>query len=240
MATVDPFAHLERRCRDLIERYLEPIIDAEKHALETERPLPEPDFDSLAAFRLLSHAELEGYFEAKATAAIADLDGDFSRNAVVTNKFAALIFLYLWKQKRQPEWSSTGNDDAETVDFKKLAQEALGYGRQFVADNNGIKENSINTLSALMGYFGDQLDEVLVNELNQYGKKRGDVAHNSWVHNTRTFESAEIEKNRLENILYLTKEFYEKSPEGSASRKRRGFLESIVARVRRVRRFRLA
>ena len=60
-----------------------------------------------------------------------------------------------------------------------------------------------------MGYFSDELDPVLLNELNQYGKKRGDVAHDSWTKNTRTFESAEIEKSRLLTILDLIKKFYE-------------------------------
>ena len=62
----------------------------------------------------------------------------------------------------------------------------------------------------LMGFFGDELDNLLVSELNQYGKRRGDVAHDSWKYNTRTFESAEIEKRRLNTILKLTKDFYEK------------------------------
>lgn len=119
------------------------------------------------------------------------------------------------KKQITKKWQAFGlNDDvsirkSESADFKELAQEALGYGRQFIEANNGIKENSIQILSGLMGYFSDELDPVLLNELNQYGKKRGDVAHDSWTKNTRTFESAEIEKSRLLTILDLIKKFYE-------------------------------
>lgn len=212
MAIIDPFSHLESRCLALVSRYVDPIIRAETHATVNGDPLPEPDFDSLAAFRLLSHAELEGYFEAKAEQAIAALDADFKAGNFMTAQFAALVFLNLWKKKKDPQWNHSGADKDEIGEFKRLAQESLGYARQFIKENNGVKENSISTLSALMGYFASELDQILVSELNQYGKNRGDVAHDSWLRNTRTFEAADIEKSRILNILKLTKQFYETTP----------------------------
>lgn len=214
MTTIDPFNHLETRCCALIARYIDPLIQVEKVAAAAGGQVPIPDFDSMAAFRLLVHAELENYFEDKAAAALERLQDNFSKNAVMTEKLAALIFLHIWKQKKIPSWTAATGDDqairaAELVDFKRMAQEALGYGRQYIKDNNGIKETSIQTMSALMGYFKDELDGVLVTELNQYGKMRGDVAHRSWVNNTRTFLSPQIEKDKLEVILKLTKDFYE-------------------------------
>lgn len=209
------YLHLEVRCNLLIQRFLDPAIAAEQAALQVGIPVPEPNFDDFAAFRLLTHAELEGYFESKALDALSDLDAVFKSGQVMTSKFVALIYLYLWKGKRQPSWPSTEGDDPvsrrqDAAYMKQLAQEALGFGRQFVAANNGIKESSIYVLSAVMGFFPDELDQVLVNELNQYGKKRGDVAHSSWFFNSRTFESADIEKSRLTTILTLTKAYYER------------------------------
>lgn len=211
---VDPFEHLEKRCAHLVKRYLEPAMAAEALALSEGRPLPDPDFDDFAAFRLLTHAELEGYFESKARAALDQLEAEFKADRVVTADFASLIFLLLWKERKQPTWPASAADDPDSREkdvchIKNLAQEALGFGRQFIEANNGVKERSIQTLSALMGYFTDDLDAVLVSELNQYGRKRGDVAHSSWAFNTRTFESAEIEKRRIETILRLTEAFYE-------------------------------
>lgn len=213
---VDPFLLLKSRANELILKYLEPTIFAERKAVEEKQPLPPVDFDNFAAFRLLTHAELEGYFETKAQLALDELDQLFKLGKPATAKFAALIFLYLWKQRQVPAWSDRAGTDsesrkAEERDFKNLAQMAYGYGRQFIKDNNGIKENSIYVLSGLMGYFSDELDEVLVVELNQYGKKRGDVAHESWTKNKRVFDSAEIEKSRLLLILQLTEKFYEQS-----------------------------
>lgn len=201
------FVHLEARCNHLIQRFLDPVIAAERAALQAGQPVPAPDFDDFAAFRLLTHAELEGYFESKALDALAALDGAFKKGQVLTAGYVALIYLYFWKERRQPVWPALPSDDAAYM--KQLAQEALGFGRQFVSANNGIKEASIHVMSAVMGFFPDELDSVLVNELNQYGKKRGDVAHSSWLFNTRTFESADIEKNRLTTILTLTKAYYE-------------------------------
>ncbi|OGB24268.1 MAG: hypothetical protein A3I66_17835 [Burkholderiales bacterium RIFCSPLOWO2_02_FULL_57_36] len=217
MSTLSPFEHLFQRCDELIKKYLDPIIKAEQDALNSSEPVqvPLPDFDSLAAFRLLSHAELEGYFEAKAKETLKILDQDFEAGKIETSKFASLIFLFILKKQIAKKWTATGLGDdasiknAETTDFKDLAQQALGYGRQFIEGNNGVKENSIQVLSALMGYFSDELDPVLLKELNLYGKRRGDVAHDSWKRNTRTFESAEIERTRLLTILDLIKNFYE-------------------------------
>ena len=199
----------------MILKYLEPTIFAERKAVEEKQPLPPVDFDNFAAFRLLTHAELEGYFETKAQLALDELDQLVKLGKPITAKFATLIFLYLWKQRHIPAWTDRAGTDsasrkAEERDFKNLAQMASGYGRQFIKDNNGIKENSIYVLSGLMGYFSDELDEILLVELNQYGKKRGDVAHESWTKNNRVFDGAEIEKSRLLLILDLTEKFYEK------------------------------
>lgn len=204
----DHFVHLEARCNLLIQRFLDPVIASELAALQAGEPFPSPNFDDFAAFRLLTHAELEGYFESMALDALAKLDSAFKIGQVQTSGFVSLIYLYLWRERRQHVWPASLGDDATYI--KQMAQDALGFGRQFVAGNNGIKEASIQVLSALMGFFPDELDSVLVNELNQYGKKRGDVAHSSWLFNTRTFESADIEKSRLTTILSLTKAFYEK------------------------------
>lgn len=202
------FLHLESRCRHLIQRFLDPVIAAETAALQNNQPFPAPDFDDFAAFRLLTHAELEGYFELKVIDALTVLDQAFKQDQVLTAGFVALIYLYLSKERCQPIWPALPSQDKSYA--KQLAQEALGFGRQFVSANNGIKEGSIHVMSGLMGFFPDELDGVLVNELNQYGKNRGDVAHSSWHFNTRTFESADIERNRLIRILELTKAYYER------------------------------
>lgn len=209
------YEHLETRCNDLIHRFLDPAIAAEQTALETGAPVPQPNFDDFAAFRLLTHAELEGYFESKARDSLTNLDAAFKAGQVLTSKFVGVIYLYLWREKRQLSWPLPQGDDPlsrqqDAAYVKQLAQEALGFGRQFVTANNGIKESSMHVLSSIMGFFPDELDQVLINELNQYGKKRGDVAHSSWFFNLRTFESADIEKSRLTTILNLTKAYYER------------------------------
>jgi hypothetical protein len=209
------FASLKKRSNDLIEKYIQPTIEAENAFIKGAGEQPHIDFDSFAAFRLLTHAELEGYFEARATEALNQLDAAFKSDSCCTNKFAALIFLYIWQNNQKFTKTTVFDQEqnsqfAEKPVFKNLAQQALGYGRKFIEENNGIKENSIYILSSLMGYFQDQLDDVLVTELNQYGKRRGDVAHKSWLGNDRIFTSAQEEKDRLLKIIDLIENFYEK------------------------------
>lgn len=219
----DLFVHLNDRCSILLQKYIEPIIQAEDAAVKAGLTLPEPDYDSFAAFRLLVHAELEGYFEQKAKRVLSQLASDFSTGNVGTAKFAGLIALFLWKQAIANPWSDRKGladkelRNQEATDFKNVAQEALGFAGNFISSNNGIKENSIQMLSAIMGVFHDDLDHVLVEELNKLGKKRGDVAHDSWLRVSKTFDSAVIEKERIERILDLTKQCYE-SPTVSIAR----------------------
>lgn len=200
------FNHLENRSKALLEKYILPIIDAEQKALEASEPLPDPDYDNIAAFRLLSHAELEGYFERKANFALNKIQKAFDEDKILTKDFASLIFLHFLLKDPQ---TKLNNPPIERGELKKMATEAIGFCRHYIKCNNGIKENSIKTLAAIMGFFGDELDDVLLRELDQYGVRRGDVAHDSWTHNTRTFESADIEKSRLERILRLIKSFFE-------------------------------
>lgn len=202
------FTHLQQRCNDLITKYVQPIIDAEASALAASEALPMPDYDSIASFRLLVHAELEGYFEDKAKSEIDRLAKEFSGSKYINSKIASLIMLYLWKKQLSCSWN--GAEKYES-DFKNLAQDALGFGRSFIKDNNGIKENSIYTLSAIIGLYQHEIDEVLVEELNTFGKKRGAVAHKSWIYNTRTFDSAETERNNVISIISLIRNNYENS-----------------------------
>ncbi|HCR1248452.1 TPA: hypothetical protein ONA42_004810 [Pseudomonas aeruginosa] len=207
MATSKQFEHLDSRFKKLVDKYLDPIINEENNALSNSTELPDPDFDSIAAFRLLIHAELEGYFEDKATHVIEELNAQFKSDKFINSKISSLIMLYLWRTQSTPTWSGSENLPS---DFKRLAEEALGFGRKFIKSNNGIKENSIHTLSAIIGLYQHEIDEILIEELNEFGKKRGAVAHKSWIYNTRTFRSAEDEKNTVKNIIKLIKDTYER------------------------------
>ncbi len=210
---MDAYERLESRCTTLIKRFLDPLIAAEDEAVANNSPLPAPNFDDFAAFRLLAHAELEGYYESKALSAVEKLDADFKAGKVFTSGLVTLMFLHSWRSRCSPEWAQRGADGYDlSLDksaLSEFAQRSLGFCRQFIDANNGIKEASIHALSSMMGFFPDELDEVLVSELNQYGRKRGDVAHRSWTLDTRTFDSADLEKKRIVTILDLTKKFYE-------------------------------
>ena len=66
-------------------------------------------------------------------------------------------------------------------------------------------------MSALMGFFPQELDSILIEELNKFGTTRGEVAHQSVRSSSIIFESAEIEKTKLLNILKLANNYYEKA-----------------------------
>ncbi|UQA72411.1 hypothetical protein K1516_09995 [Stenotrophomonas maltophilia] len=205
--TTAHFGHLKSRCGLLLAKYIDPQIAAIEAALADGDVPPDPDFDNMAACRLLIHSELECYFENRALDSIKACEGQ----SALTMKNASLIALRAWMERREIDWQRwvappVGVDKAS---FASLANEAHGFARQFIKANNGIKEKSVQTLSAIMGYFPDELDGVLVEDLNKYGSLRGTVAHNSWVYATNTFESPEIERGRVDRIIGLIEQFYE-------------------------------
>lgn len=218
MVEPDPFAHLSDRCSDLIKKYASPIIQAEEDAVKKGLPLPDPDLDQLVALRLIAHAELEGYFEAKAQNRLNELRDQLVSRSLMTVEHAALIFLYLQKKEIIPVWSTKSLADersiklAELADFKNLASAAFGFANDYIASNNGIKESSIHMLAAISGRFPGDLSTTLVAELNQLGIDRGAVAHKSWLLSKKAnVQSATVEKNRIEALLELIRQTFEPS-----------------------------
>lgn len=204
------YDEMQARCQVLIDRYLQPHINAEDAAKIVGGDIPLPDYNDISAFRLLAHAELEGFLEDKATEAVNNVQKNFDTDIFFDSQAASLVFLHLWKKQTSIPWAKDSDEiKAGRSLIKSATQDALGFARKFIKENNGIKENSFHTLAALTGRFPDTVDPLLTTELNQYGRKRGDVAHKSWSVAKVVFDSAEVERNSFLKILELIKDFDE-------------------------------
>lgn len=130
-------------------------------------------YDSVLAFRLLAHAEVEACIE------------DLARNALL----GAFRAYKLDGRARLPllavaSFSAAGKPggvvaegDADFGHWLGLAVTAHG---KRIADNNGIRERNIAALLLPVGIQLPEIDPLWLAEIDAFGHRRGDAAHRSW------------------------------------------------------------
>lgn len=168
------FKLLSDRVTALLQKFV-----ADQIADEKANPLTfQPDLDRLAAFRLLVHAEIEDFLEAKAKDNIAVLAASMNAPPWV-RRFPELLALAMILKKAPP----TGQE-FDLQRFTTFIHELVAGATTAISENNGIKSPSFLLLSVCAGKMVDEVDTVLSGSLNSYGKDRGDVAHKSVTRST--------------------------------------------------------
>lgn len=170
------FAHLETRLTDLRVKFLDDQINA-----ETAEPITfSPDLDSIAAFRLLMHAEIEDFLERKAKENLDKINSQLVQSNTGSSRIFPELF-YIATVVNRPLDSVRAFD---VTALKGHISSMIGTARGLIKENNGIKEGAFNMLSILAGKTADEIDSTLSASLNSYGKSRGDVAHQSTRHSS--------------------------------------------------------
>lgn len=168
------FKLLKERLDELEGKFI-----AEQIAAETADPLNfQPDLDKLAAFRLLIHAELEDFLEQKAKENVSAISARLGVGRWMRHS-PELLALVLALRKPLP-----AAEALELGRFEQFIQEVIAGANAAIKDNNGVKSGSFVLLSLCAGKTLDEIDSVLSNSLNSYGKDRGDVAHKSVIRST--------------------------------------------------------
>lgn len=164
------FALLQTRVEDLSNKFIQ-------HQVKSEIGNPTtfmPDLDHLAAYRLLVHAELEGFLEEKAKEGLDNILSAVQANLPWMRSFPSLISLSGKLKKEYPQELITDNEKANI-----FVKEIVAAAKSCIRDNNGIKTPSFAFLAVCAGKAIDEVDQALSSSLNSYGKGRGDVAHKS-------------------------------------------------------------
>ena len=144
MSTTPRFAELNERIDDLHFRFVPP--------LEPTGTYSEAEYDSMSAFRLLVHAEIERFIEALVEDALA--------------RFPQTI----------NSWKNLGCS-SQLVDA--LVAHTDKDLRKFIKSNNGVMSKNILDMLKPIGLNGTHLDNVWLQTMDTYGKTRGGHAHNS-------------------------------------------------------------
>ena len=128
------------------------------------------------AYRVLAHAEIESYLEDRVLEVANNAKHIWENNRQVSLTFACLLaFSGLTLEKAPGKLSSQS--------FKDLGNkfdDSFGVFKEYVTKNNhGIIERNIISLLLPIGIKSSQIDSLWLREINNFGRKRGNSAHQS-------------------------------------------------------------
>lgn len=136
--------------------------------------------DRARGFRLLAHAEIEAFIEditfEKAKLSVSNWD---NRQVTSETLFCLLVHYHQGFQTdvdQPPEFPHTSRLKVKDT-IKSGVDAALNQYRTLRHKNNGVKEENLLRLILPVGVRRDDLDELWITNLNEFGKNRGDVAH---------------------------------------------------------------
>jgi hypothetical protein len=168
------FKELKKRLRELRNHMLpakfSPTGDYSNRQLDRAR-----------GYRLLVHAEIEAFIEDVTFEAATKGVSDWSHGKGVSDCLFCLIVNYHHGFKVE------GIDDDSPFpatsrpkpkdEMKEVVDVAIKQYRKIQDDNHGVREENLLRLILPIGVRKDDLDALWITNLNEFGKRRGDVAH---------------------------------------------------------------
>lgn len=130
--------------------------------------------DIIKAYILLCHAEFEQYFESIVQSGLTMIESQIDS-----------ISLYNTKQKDALHYSCNSS-------------------KSIIENNNGIKWSNIKKMFPIIGFDISAIDDIYTTKLNEFGNKRGLVAHNGST-GISTCLSFSDEKGKVEWLVNETK-----------------------------------
>ncbi|MAS05410.1 MAG: hypothetical protein CL534_12110 [Ahrensia sp.] len=139
-------------------------------------PYSNSDLLKCQAFVVFSHAEMQVYWEAVARRILSEAENRWKTSSVVDRAIGTLVAF------RRPEQVSVPVDPLNPHrggNFTSIVEEAVKTHNEVIGDNNGIKRANIANLLVPLGVMPGDFVEKLLIQLDQTGKKRGDMVHKS-------------------------------------------------------------
>ena len=137
--------------------------------------------DRARGYRLLVHAEIEAYLEDVTFEAAKTGVSEWDKTKKVSDCLFCLITSYHCGFKvegldEEPPFPPSSRPSAYE-EIKEVVNVAMIQYRKVHADNNGIREKNLLRLILPVGIRKADLDPLWVTNLDEFGKRRGDVAH---------------------------------------------------------------
>lgn len=178
--------------------------------------------DRARGYKLLAHAEIESYIEEMAKETILKAITDWKNLKKPSNIIISFISSF------HSGWSTDDTDSNEQIiklaknRAKKpsnAAPEIIDLAQtqfiQTLKDNHGIKESNLKSLLSPIGIDIRDLDPTWIADINNFGSRRGDIAHNSKKTSAQINPKDEYQtvNNLLEGLLIIDQKIIEISQE---------------------------
>lgn len=161
-------------------------------------------YEKVRAYKVLTHAEMEYYFEEIALSIATKSFDRWLRYKQASVPLVALAVYYEGVYASIPE-SHTGNRIEENLDFR-IKKAYQFYMHQIRDKNHGIKEKNILNIFLPIGISVNDLPEDMLIALNNYGTSRGTIAHSTRAENPVAPDDA---LHSLEDIMVYVCSFDE-------------------------------
>lgn len=157
-------------------------IDALRRALLPARFSPtgnyrDSTYERTRAFHVLSHAEFEYYLEQIAFSIATKSYKKWSDDGTASATIIALCVYYSGTYGPIPK-STNGNHSLNSL-TERIKNAYSDYSNKVYARNHGIREENILQLLLPIGLHIDDIGNELVIALDNYGAKRGPIAHST-------------------------------------------------------------
>jgi len=180
MAHSRRFRALRKRINQLEADLLPPAKPAGNYTLAEQ--------DRVRAFRLLVHAEIEGFLE-----------------QMVEEVLAAALIKYgstgrpnrVLKAVRQ----SLCRDDEVTASTDFFDAALVEFRKKVVAKNHGLKARNVHNLFLPLGIDPDLLNTSWLNALDAFGESRGQVAHQPYNFQVNLVLDPIVEQNSVNQLV---------------------------------------
>ena len=137
--------------------------------------------DRAAAYLVLSHAEIEAYFEDMILQVISTTESKWKSNRHITPSLVSLVTYLPGERKGPPQ--AFDNKQFKDRNINELIGKAIALHKIRVRANHGIREANLCEILFPIGFGYNDLGSTLIASLDTFGSRRGDFAHQSLAHN---------------------------------------------------------
>lgn len=198
----DRFEQLQNQLKSLRSHLLPDSFDPTGYYIDQERVET-----TALAYRVLSHAEIESYFEDRVLQALDHARIAWEQDMQVSHITLGLLAFSGKEMRLPPDTLSAPKankqkDWAEHIDIKKrLSQVMSEFSNHIRNKNHGIKEKNLLAMLLPIGVNHTRLDPVFLADMDSYGGLRGAAAHSSSRKSVRQVVDPAEELKRVEALL---------------------------------------
>jgi hypothetical protein len=155
--------------------------------------------DLIRSYVLLSHAEIESFFEDISQAKAKKALTEWKSNRTKSNCLLAIMSFCT----DEVGWDKTKKEKKEKFDYRVIR--VVAHYIEKLSNNHGIKAENIKNILLPIGIEESQIDDTWLNTMESFGAQRGLIAH-STISVQQQIDLATNKNNINNNILPTIKE----------------------------------